>query len=120
LEDGIGECFHVLRPGGILALVEPNSFHPLGALLNLAHYLGVDAYVHGHDDNIALSPLKLRKELSANHGTNISTRVVSYNWRCLPIPLQNVLNGTQRMLGTLNDRLPYFGHTVMMTATKQG
>src|SRR5262245_5126045 len=60
LEKGIAECFRVLKRGGVLALVEPNSWHPLGALLNLAHCLGVDAYIHGHDDDVALSPLKLR------------------------------------------------------------
>ena len=118
LEKGIAECFRVLKRGGVLALVEPNSWHPLGALLNLAHCLGVDAYIHGHDDDVALSPLKLRKELSRNHGTKISVHVVTYNWRRLPIPVQRIFNGTQWMLGSLNDKLPYFGHTLMMTAIK--
>jgi SAM-dependent methyltransferase len=119
LEKGITECFRVLKPGGVLALVEPNSWHPLGALLNLAHRIGLDAQIHGHDDDVALSPLRLRKELAANHGANISVNVVSYSWRRLPIPVQSVLNGTQQMLGTLNDKLPYFGHTLMMTAIKE-
>jgi SAM-dependent methyltransferase len=117
LEDGLRECFRVLKPGGILALVEPNSWHPVGALMNLAHVLGLDMYIHGTDDDVALSPRLLRKVL-ARFASDISTHVVTYSWRRMPIPIQDVCNRVHGVLGKFNEKVPYFGHTLMMTAVK--
>lgn len=118
LEDGLCECFRVLKSGGVLALVEPNSWHPIGALMNLAHALRLDMYIHGTDDDVALSPRTLRK-LLWNSAANVSTHVVSYSWRRLPIPIQDVCNRVQGALGRFNRKVPHFGHTLMMTAVKR-
>jgi SAM-dependent methyltransferase len=117
LEDGLRECFRVLKPGGMLALVEPNSWHPVGALMNLAHALGLDMYIHGTDDDVALSPRALRKMLS-NSASDVSTHVVTYSWRRLPIPIQEVCYRFQHVVGKFSTKVPYFGHTLMMTAVK--
>lgn len=118
LAKGLEECFRVLKTGGILALVEPNSWHPIGTLMNIAHLFGIDLYVHGTDDDVALSPLMLRRIL-ALYGTDLSTHVVSYNWRRLPIFCQNFIDFFHSHVKNPSDKLPYFGHTLMMLARKR-
>jgi SAM-dependent methyltransferase len=118
LAPGLEECFRVLRRGGILALVEPNSWHPIGALMNIAHMLGIDRHIHGTDDDIALSPLMLRRYL-LQFSSNTSTHVVTYSWRRLPIPLQTLINRLDRGLKSIAARAPYFGHTLMMIGQKR-
>ena len=118
LSEGLRECFRVLKPGGMLVLVEPNAWHPVGALMNLAHALRLDLYIHGTNDDVALSPLILRRQLST-FASDISTHVVSYTWRRLPISVQTVFNRMQRRMGRLNAKVPFFGHTLMMTAVKE-
>jgi SAM-dependent methyltransferase len=117
LSQGLDECFRVLKTGGILALVEPNSWHPIGALMNIAHRLGLDMYIHGTDDDIALSPLNLRRVL-APYSSQISTHAVTYSWRRLPRPLQACIDRSHFKLIRILDRLPYFGHTLMMISQK--
>jgi SAM-dependent methyltransferase len=117
LSEGLRECFRVLKPGGVLVLVEPNSWHPVGALMNLAHALRLDMYIHGTNDDVALSPRMLRRRLST-FASDISTHVVSYTWRRLPISVQTMSNRIQRRLGRLNEKVPFFGHTLMMIAVK--
>jgi len=117
LSDGLRECFRVLKPGGMLVLVEPNSWHPVGALMNLAHALRLDMYIHGTNDDVALSPLMLRNQLST-FASDISTHVVSYTWRRLPNSVQTVFKRIQSRMGRLNEQVPFFGHTLMMTAVK--
>jgi SAM-dependent methyltransferase len=117
LRQGLDECFRVLKSGGLLALVEPNSWHPIGALMNIAHKLGLDMYIHGTDDDIALSPLNLHRML-APYSTHISTHAVTYSWRRLPLPFQTYINRCHFRLKGILARLPYFGHTVMMIAQK--
>lgn len=117
LGDGLRECFRVLKPGGMLVLVEPNSWHPVGALMNLAHALRLDMYIHGTNDDVALSPLMLRRQLST-FASDISTHVVSYAWRRLPISVQTLSNRIQTRMGSLNEKVPFFAHTLMMTAVK--
>jgi SAM-dependent methyltransferase len=118
LDEGLQECFRVLKPGGLLVLVEPNSWHPVGALMNLAHALRLDLYIHGTNDDVALSPRMLRRRLSS-FASDISTHVISYAWRRLPISAQRLCNRVQRRLGRLSDKVPFFGHTLMMIATKE-
>ena len=118
LRKGLQECFRVLRSGGILALVEPNSWHPVGAAMNAAHKLGFDMYIHGTDDDVALSPLTLRG-IVMPYSSQVSGHAVTYSWRRLPIPLQTYIDRTQRRLRIILERLPYFGHTLMMIAHKR-
>ena len=118
LSPGLQECFRVLKSGGILALVEPNSWHPIGALMNIAHKLGVDIYIHGTDDDIALSPLVLHRIL-ASYRSHLSTHAVTYSWRRLPISLQACVDRYHFRLKKILDSLPYFGHTLMMIAHKR-
>jgi SAM-dependent methyltransferase len=117
LTEGLDECRRVLRRGGALVLVEPNSWHPIGALMNVAHALRLDLYVHGTNDDVALSPLALQKRLS-KHGSAVSTHALTYTWRRLPIPVQAASNRLQGRMRWLNDRFPFFAHTVMMIAVK--
>jgi SAM-dependent methyltransferase len=118
LAESVHECFRVLKSGGLLALVEPNSWNPIGALMNAAHRLGVDTYIHGTNDDVALSPLALYKLLS-RFSSAISTHVVSYNWRRLPISVQLRIDQLQSLLSNLSAKVPYFGHSLMMVARKQ-
>jgi SAM-dependent methyltransferase len=117
LRDGLAECFRVLRPGGVLALVEPNAWHPIGAMMNLAHRLRVDMLVHGTDDDVALSPRLLRRELGRS-SSRISTHAMTYAWRRMPIGMQAFAARAQERLRGLSERVPYFGHTIFMTAVK--
>ena len=118
LDSAIVECFRVLKREGVLALVEPNSWNPIGAIMNISHKLGIDCFIHGTDDDIALSPLALQKRL-ASHASELSTYVVSYNWQRLPIPLQKLVNAAHCAFESVSDTVPYFGHTLMMTAIKR-
>ena len=118
LSEGLVECFRVLKSGGILALVEPNSWHPVGAMMNLAHTLGLDLYIHGTDDDVALSPLNLKRVLTPPCA-HVSTYTVTFSWKRLPIPLQAYIDRAHIRLKTVLDRLPYFGHTLMMVAHKR-
>jgi SAM-dependent methyltransferase len=117
LAEGLEECFRVLRPGGVLAFVEPNSWHPVGAMMNLAHAVGMDMYVHGTDDDVALSPRMLRKRLS-RHSSAVSTHTLTYAWRRMPVTVQAFLGRVHARARALDERVPFFGHTLMMVAVK--
>jgi hypothetical protein len=86
--------------------------------MNLAHALRLDSYIHGTNDDVALSPLMLRRRLSI-FASDISTHVVSYTWRRLPISVQTLCNRIQARMGRLNEKVPFFGHTLMMIAVKE-
>jgi SAM-dependent methyltransferase len=118
LDEGLRECFRVLTHGGILAMVEPNSWHPVGALMNLAHRLGIDPYIHGTDDDVALSPSKMVNRLSP-HAMYVSAHAITYNWRRFPIPVQRIVDRCHASLETISSRYPYLGHTLMMIARKR-
>lgn len=117
LRDGLAECFRVLRRGGVLALVEPNAWHPIGAMMNLAHRLRVDMLVHGTDDDVALSPRMLRRELARNSSW-VSTHAMTYAWRRMPIGMQAFVGRVHARGRRLSERVPHFAHTLFMTAVR--
>jgi SAM-dependent methyltransferase len=118
LDEGLRECFRVLKHGGILAMVEPNSWHPIGALMNLTHRLGIDLSVHGTDDDVALSPSMMAERLSP-HAAHVSTYAITYSWRRLPISVQRIVDRCHVSLEGISSRFPYLGHTLMMIARKR-
>jgi len=118
LAEGLQECFRVLKYGGVLALIEPNSWHPVGALMNIAHRLGIDQYIHGTDDDVALSPRKLRRMLS-RFSSDISMHAVTFSWRRLPVFVQSGINRLQSASKHLIGEFPYFAHTLMIIAHKK-
>lgn len=117
LRDGLRECFRVLRSGGVLALVEPNSWHPIGAMMNLAHHLKLDMAIHGTDDDVALSPRMLKAEL-APYSSRISMQAMTYAWRRMPIGMQAFVGRLQNRGRRLTERVPHFAHTLFIAAIK--
>lgn len=118
LIEGVRECFRVLKNGGVLTMVEPNSWHPVGALMNLAHRFRADLYIHGTDDDVALSPSMMTKLLFF-HAASVSTYALTYNWRRLPIPVQRIVDKCHLTFATISSRWPYLGHSLMMIACKR-
>jgi hypothetical protein len=86
--------------------------------MNLAHRIGIDLYIHGTDDDVALSPSMIGKLLSSQ-ATYVSTHAITYNWRRLPIPVQRIVDRCHASLETISSRCPYLGHTLMMIACKR-
>lgn len=115
LGPSIAEASRVLRPGGVMVAVEPGIYHPVGALLAFANRLGMGQRAHGTVDDIPLSPLALKRKMTAL-GLNVRVRGVTYSWRRLPVPYQKAL----QRLSALGNRPPlgYLAHTFMAIGIK--
>ena len=74
------EAARLLRPGGALVLIEPGSWHPVGAALAVANRAGLGVAVHGTPDDIPLSPRALRRAAAAA-GLEAELHSVTYGWR---------------------------------------
>ena len=110
------EAARLLRPGGMLVAVEPNLWHPVGALLALANRSGrLATLIHGTPDDIPLSPRALVAEARAA-GLAPEIHAVTYTWRRMPRWAQRALWPLDR-LGS-RPRLARFGHQVMLLACK--
>jgi SAM-dependent methyltransferase len=107
------EARRLLRPGGAMIAVEPGSWHPVGMGLALANRVGLGPAVHGTDDDVPLSPLRLKRE--ARHaGLVPEVHAVTYTWRRMPQAMQRALHPVDE-LGSRAALAP-FGHTLMLIA----
>ena len=111
------EAAALLRPGGVLVVIEPGAWHPIGAALRLANALRLGTAVHGTPDDVPLSPLRLLREARAA-GLRPELHAVTYGWRRLPPAAQRVVGPLDRAGSTPGVRL--FGHTLMLLARKPG
>jgi SAM-dependent methyltransferase len=109
------EAATLLRPGGALVVVEPGSWHPVGAALTLANRAGLGTWAHGTPDDIPLSPRELARGAAAA-GLDPELHAVTYGWRRLPA-------GAQRLVQRLDvagsrPRAATLGHTLMLIARR--
>jgi SAM-dependent methyltransferase len=105
------EAARLLRRGGALVLIEPGSWHPVGAALALANRAGLGVAMHGTPDDVPLSPRALRRAAAAA-GLEPELHSVTYGWRRLPARAQLALHALDR-LGS-RPRLAALGHTLLL------
>ena len=115
LEPYFAEAARLLRPGGTLVAIEPGLWHPVGAALAAANWLGAATALHGTPDDIPLSPRRLFVDARAA-GLEPELHAVTYLWRRLPPGVQDALApidaaGSRRRSAPL-------GHTLMLIARK--
>jgi SAM-dependent methyltransferase len=110
------EAARLLRPGGLMVVVEPGLWHPVGAALALANRLRVATLVHGTPDDIPLSPRRLARE-ARRAGLRPELRAVTYTWRRLPPSLQRALQPLDAALGSRPRAAP-LGHTLLLVARR--
>ena len=115
----LGTCFSeaaaLLRPGGVLIVIEPGLWHPVGCALAFANTTGLATRIHGTPDDIPLSPRELTTYASTV-GLSAEIHAVTYTWRRLPPSLQRAVQPLDR-LGS-RPRLAPFGHTLMLIARR--
>lgn len=118
-KEPLGPCFaeaaRLLRPGGVMVIVEPGLWHPVGLALAGANRAGVSVAVHGTPDDIPLSPRVLVRE-ARTAGLAPELHAVTYTWRRLPTVLQRLLQPLDS-LGSRPRAAP-FGHTLLVLARK--
>ena len=118
LRPSFQEAARLLRPGGLMVAIEPNLWHPVGALLAIANRSGrLATLIHGSPDDIPLSPRVLEAEARAV-GLLPEVHAVTFTWRRMPRWAQRALWRLDR-LGS-RPRLARFGHHVMLLARKEG
>jgi SAM-dependent methyltransferase len=119
-QGALGPCFaeaaRLLRPNGAMIAVEPNLWHPVGALLALANRSGrLATLIHGTPDDVPLSPRVLEREARAA-GLEPEVHALTYAWRRMPPGLQRALWPLDRF-GS-RPRAARAGHHVMLLARK--
>jgi SAM-dependent methyltransferase len=118
LGPSFAEAASLLVPGGALVVVEPGSWHPVGAGLALANRVGLGTRVHGTPDDVPLSPRRLVREARAA-GLEPELHAVTYSWRRLPPGMQRALATLDRPLGS-RPRAAALAHTLMLIARRPG
>jgi SAM-dependent methyltransferase len=108
------EAASLLVPGGALVVIEPGLWHPVGAALAGANYVGLGTHVHGTPDDVPLSPRRLLDEARIA-GLDPELHTVTYAWRRMSPTAQRTVAALDRPLGsrTVSAR---FGHTLMLIA----
>jgi SAM-dependent methyltransferase len=121
-KQALGPCFteaaSLLVPGGALVVIEPGSWHPVGAGLALANRAGLGTRLHGTPDDVPLSPRRLVGEARAA-GLEPELHAVTYSWRRLPPGMQEALATLDRPLGS-RPRAAALAHTMMLIARRPG
>ena len=107
------EAARLLAPGGVLIVIEPGLWHPVGLGLAVANRTGLATAVHGTPDDIPLSPRRLLAEARAA-GLIGELHAATYSWRRLAPALQRRIEALDR-LGS-RPRAAAFGHTLMLIA----
>jgi SAM-dependent methyltransferase len=115
LDGCLAEAYSLLRPGGVLVVIEPNRWHPVGLALSLANRLNLATRVHGSPDDVPLSPRQLIRSMR-RHGFTPAISAVTYTWRRLPPRPHDLI---ARLDGFGNRRAAaLFGHTFLISARK--
>jgi SAM-dependent methyltransferase len=115
LDPCFAEARRLLRPGGAMVAIEPNLWHPIGALLAAANGMGLGVRMHGTPDDVPLSPRALRGA-ARRAGLVAELHAVTYGWRRLPEAAQRAL-GPLDALGSLPGAR-VAGHTLMLIARR--
>jgi SAM-dependent methyltransferase len=116
LAPAFAEAAALLVPGGALVVIEPGSWHPVGAGLALANRVGAGTLVHGTPDDVPLSPRLLLREARAA-GLQPELHAVTYSWRRLAPGVQRALATLDRPLGSRPRAAPA-AHTIMLIARR--
>lgn len=115
LEPVVAEAARLLRPGGSLVAIEPNVWHPVGAMLAGANRLGLGVRVHGTPDDVPLSPRALAGA-ARTAGLDPELHAVTYSWRRLPPVAQRAVARLDRAGSAPGLRA--LGHTLMLVARR--
>ena len=116
LGPAFAEAASLLVPGGALVVIEPGSWHPVGAGLALANRAGVGTRVHGTPDDVPLSPRRLVRE-ARDAGLGPELHAVTYSWRRLAPVAQRAVAALDRPLGS-RPRAAVLAHTLMLIARR--
>jgi ubiquinone/menaquinone biosynthesis C-methylase UbiE len=89
----IKECHRILKRGGKLIAIEPNSLHPSGVLVNIANRFHKYHFLSGGSDyEFPISPLYILKLLRDNSFHVLKSFVVTFSHPRFPVFLQKIIN----------------------------
>ncbi|MEW6108967.1 MAG: class I SAM-dependent methyltransferase [Nitrospirota bacterium] len=93
LDNTIRECYRILREGGELVAIEPNSLHPSGALMNLANrFHKYHSLTGGSDYEFSISPFSILRILRNNKFSGLKSASVTFSHPRFPVVLQKIIN----------------------------
>lgn len=102
LETTLRECYRILRKEGEFIVIEPNSFHPSGMLINIANrFHKYHLLTGGSDHEFSISPLHLMRLLRKCNFTRLKGSALTFSHYRFSIFLQRAIN-------LIDDRLSRF------------